>query len=407
MSLLLKVVRQQGSLFHICGAGISVAPRTTTTATFRQQSTRAQTEGSAAYESSARPFEEIPGPKGLPLIGTAWDYSPFERTKTYGKIYREKLGPIDFVVISDPKEIEKVFRNEGRYPKRRTLFTVKKYRELKKLPTGILNLEGEEWQRVRSSVQKDLMRPKTVGAYAPLQDDVIRDLVDVIRALTGKDNSGGQVHNFTNYAYRWALEAISVVVLDKRLGCLTLDDLEPGSDAQLMIDGVQALFQGFAKLELSTVGLYRYISTPTWRKFEKGIDQWHYVAAKLLKEKLDRSKTEEGKSTESDTDFLQSLLSRDDVTFEEAMLMAVDLLGGGIDTTGNALMFNLFCLAKNPEVQEKLYREITEVVPPGQSIDDKTLNRMRYLRAVVKETFRVQPTKMADECGHASLALRL
>ncbi|XP_078670198.1 putative cytochrome P450 49a1 [Branchiostoma floridae x Branchiostoma belcheri] len=410
MSLLLKVVRQQGSLFHICGAGISVAPRTTTTATFRSQSTRAEAEGSVACESSARPFEEIPGPKGLPFIGTAWDYSPFgrfpmktkfmesfkERTKTYGRIYREKLGPIDFVVISDPKEIEKVFRNEGRYPKRRTLFTVKKYRELKKLPTGILNLEGEEWQRVRSSVQKDMMRPKTVGAYAPLQDDVIRDLVDVIRALTGKDNSGGQVHNFTNYAYRWALEAISVVVLDKRLGCLTLDDLEPGSDAQLMIDGVQALFQGFAKLELSTVGLYRYISTPTWRKFEKGIDQWHYVAAKLLKEKLARSKTEEGKATESDTDFLQSLLSRDDVTFEEAMLMAVDLLGGGIDTTGNALMFNLFCLAKNPEVQEKLYREITEVVPPGQSIDDKTLNRMRYLRAVVKETFRVYPSVSAN-----------
>ncbi|XP_019623431.1 PREDICTED: LOW QUALITY PROTEIN: probable cytochrome P450 49a1 [Branchiostoma belcheri] len=409
MSLLLKVVRRQGSWFR---DGISVARRTTTTttttATVRSQSTRAEPEGSVAYESSARPFEEIPGPKGspLPVIGTALDYSPFgqfpmktklmesfkERTKTYGNIYREKIGPMDLVVISDPKEIERLFRNEGRYPERQPLLSVEIYRELKKLPAGIVNLVGEEWQRVRSSVQKDLMRPKTVGAYAALPDDVTRDLVDVIRALTGKEENGGQIHNFTNYVYRWALEAISVVVLDKRLGCLTLDDLEPGSDAQLMIDGVNNFFKAFVNLELAAVGLYRYISTPTWRRFEKAINQWHYVAAKLLKEKLARSTTEEGKPAESDTDFLQSLLSREDVTFEEAMLMAVDLLAAGIDTTGNTLMFNLFCLAKNPEVQEKLYREIAEVVPPGKSIDDKTLNRMHYLRAVVKETFRVYPT---------------
>ncbi|XP_066267300.1 probable cytochrome P450 CYP44 [Branchiostoma lanceolatum] len=403
MSLLQRVVGQRGSLFRVCGARSLAALRTTNPG-YRPQSTGAAE--SAAHETAARPFDEIPGPKGLPLIGTAWDYTPFgrfpvktnmrdsfrERTRTYGSIYREKLGPLDLVVISDPKEIGKVFRNEGRYPERLPLMSIKTYRELKKLPVGLVNLNGEEWQRVRSSVQKDLMRPKTVGAYASLQDDVSRDLVDVIRALTEKEDSGGQVHNFTSYVYRWALESISVVVLDKRLGCMTLDDLEPGSDAQLMIDGVNDFFDAFVKLELSAVGLYKYISTPMWRKFEKEIDLWHTVAAKLLKEKLDKSPAEDGKSAESDTDFLQSLLSRNDVTFEEAMLTAVELLFGGIDTTGNTLMFNLFCLAKNPEAQKKLYQEIMEVISAGQPVDDKMLNKMHYLRAVVKETFRVYPT---------------
>ncbi|XP_078598372.1 putative cytochrome P450 49a1 [Branchiostoma floridae x Branchiostoma japonicum] len=397
MSLLPRVVRHHGRLFNVCSARSLV--------TYRSQSTRA--EESVAYDTAARPFEEIPGPKGLPLIGTGLDYAPFgrfplkthlresfrERTKAYGSIYREKLGPLDLVVISDPKEIEKVFRNEGRYPERVQLESVRTYREIKKLPIGVVNLNGPEWQRVRSSVQKDLMRPKTVGAYASLQDDVTRDLVDVIRALIGKEGSGGQVQNFTNFVYRWALESISVVVLDKRLGCLTLDDLEPGSDAKLMIDGVNDFFNAAVKLELSGAGrLYKYISTPTWRKFANAIDQWHGVAARLLKEKLTKSAAEDGKPAESDTDFLQSLLSRSDVTFEEAMLMAVDLMAAGIDTTGNTLMFNLFCLAKNPEAQEKLYREIQEVVPAGQPIDDKVLNRMHYLRAVVKETFRLCPT---------------
>ncbi|XP_078598371.1 putative cytochrome P450 49a1 [Branchiostoma floridae x Branchiostoma japonicum] len=405
MSWLLTAVRHQGqSLFRVCGARSLAALKTT----YCLQSTRA--EESVRYETAARPFEEIPGPKGLPVIGTALDYAPFgrfpiktnmrdsyrERTKTYGRIYRERIGPRELVVISDPKEIEKVYRNEGRYPERLDIESIKTYRELKKWPAGILNLNGPEWQRVRSSVQKDLMRPKTVGAYASLQDDVTRDLVDVIRALIGKKDSGGQVENFTNYVYRWTLESISVVVLDKRLGCLTLDDLEPGSDAKLMIDGVNGFFNSWVKLEMSATGLYKYVSTPTWRMFAKAIDQWHTVAAKLLKEKLAKSATEDGKPAESDTDFLQSLLSRNDVTFKEAMMMAMDLLSSGIDTTGNTLMFNLFCLAKNPEAQEKLYREIQEVVPAGQPIDDKVLNRMHYLRAVVKETFRVYPIFLSN-----------
>ncbi|XP_035690057.1 probable cytochrome P450 49a1 [Branchiostoma floridae] len=401
MYQLLSAARHQGqSLFRVCRARSLAALKTT----YRPQSNKA--EESVTYDTAARPFEEIPGPKGLPLIGTALEYTPFgqfkmitnlrgsfrERTRTYGSIYRERIGPLDLVVISDPTEIEKVFRNEGRYPERIELASIKVYREIKKLPAGLINLNGPEWQRVRSSVQKDLMRPKTVGAYASLQDDVTRDLVDVIRALIGKEESGGQVQNFINYVYRWALEAISVVVLDKRLGCLTLGDLQPGSDAKLMIDGVNDYFASLVKLEMSATGLYKYVSTPTWRKFAKAIDQWHLVAAKLLKEKLAKTATKDGKPAESDTDFLQSLLSRSDVTFEEAMLMAVDLMAAGIDTSGNTLMFNLFCLAKNPEAQEKLYREIQEVVPAGQPIDDKVLNRMHYLRAVVKETFRVYPT---------------
>ena len=51
-----------------------------------------------------------------------------------------------------------------------------------------------------------MMRPKTVGAYASLQDEVSRDLVDVMRALIEREDSGGQIENFMSYVYRWALE---------------------------------------------------------------------------------------------------------------------------------------------------------------------------------------------------------
>lgn len=51
------------------------------------------------------PFDKIPGPKGLPLVHTALDYTPFrgfditrihelwvKRHQKYGDIYKEKMG---------------------------------------------------------------------------------------------------------------------------------------------------------------------------------------------------------------------------------------------------------------------------------------------------------------------------
>ena len=48
----------------------------------------------------------------------------------------------------------------------------------------------------------------------------------------------------------------------------------------------------------------------------------------------------------------------------------------------------LYLLAKHPEVQEKLYKEICEKSPLGSEVTSDTLNSLSYLRAVVKETHR-------------------
>ena len=97
-------------------------------------------------------LDEIPGPKGLPFIGTTLDYyrnggvSRFheidvQRKETYGPIYREKLGGIDSVVIFDPEDVERVFRYEGKYPRRESALPIwKKYKEEKQQKEGVFSL---------------------------------------------------------------------------------------------------------------------------------------------------------------------------------------------------------------------------------------------------------------------------
>ena len=53
-----------------------------------------------------------------------------------------------------------------------------------------------------------------------------------------------------------------------------------------------------------------------------------------------------------------------------------------------SLIGQLYCLAVNPEAQEKVYKEIKQVDPKEGEITAEMLGRMSYLKACVKEGFR-------------------
>ncbi len=88
-----------------------------------------------------RPFSEIPGPTGLPVIGTLLSAAKngalknqlheyfAKRYREYGPIYREKLGDYSAVFIHEPADVRELFRHEGRYPRRTQFEAWEMYRE--------------------------------------------------------------------------------------------------------------------------------------------------------------------------------------------------------------------------------------------------------------------------------------
>ena len=60
-----------------------------------------------------------------------------------------------------------------------------------------------------------------------------------------------------------------------------------------------------------------------------------------------------------------------------------------MDTTLSALSRILELLAKNPEVQEKLRKEILEASLKGGDLEHDALNSLTYLDAVCRETLRL------------------
>ena len=77
-----------------------------------------------------RSFEEMPGPKGIPLLGDLISFlmasSYFKERmaalksafKRYGPVIKRTVLGHTVVFIEDPKDVETVFKADGRYPRR-------------------------------------------------------------------------------------------------------------------------------------------------------------------------------------------------------------------------------------------------------------------------------------------------
>lgn len=55
---------------------------------------------------------------------------------------------------------------------------------------------------------------------------------------------------------------------------------------------------------------------------------------------------------------------------------------------GNTLVFLLYLVAKHPDVQEKIYEEVSRLAPAGMPITAEHLHNATYLHACISEAHR-------------------
>jgi len=86
---------------------------------------------------------------------------------------------------------------------------------------------------------------------------------------------------------------------------------------------------------------------------------------------------------------LQEIVDDDEYWIAQGFIFFI----AGFDTTSNLLQSITFHLAKNPDIQEKLYQEIDEVASAlnGKQVTYEALHKMKYLDMVISEGLRIQP----------------
>ena len=351
----------------------------------------------------ARPFTEIPKKSYLgAIVDIVRDPSMKLRIDILMKQNFEKFGPIyvlkipglgDRVMIKDPEDIQVMFNNDGQNPIEPGFdFWVYYRNHLKKdlYPSGgLIGNHGEEWWKVRSLVQQDMLRPKSAMFYINCIEEISQEFVDKMVACS---DSQMEVDDVTKYIYRWSLESVAAIFLNYRFNCLA-EDHAPGSDTARLIDAVGVVL-GPDAMELSAgIPIWKYIPTPYYKRFDKASDEVYKVCKKYIDIAAEEFKCS-GKTNTEDMSMLEKLIHKCGPESTIPTVMAMDSIGAGIDTTGNTVAFLLYDLAQHPEQQERLYQEIIEVVGEHGQVTEAKLKKLRYLKACYHESQRMKPAVM-------------
>ncbi|GAB0094259.1 Cytochrome P450 [Sergentomyia squamirostris] len=362
-----------------------------------------QVQDDATASVETRKYNEIPGPKSYQLTRSFLPGGKYYKkdfadylagmNQQYGNILKipGMFGKRDILMITDPEDFRKVFQVQGQFPIRRGFDTALHYRTKirQDFYQGVIGLavdQGASWWDFRQKVNPAMMKPQTAKKYVPAIDEVAQDFV---KRIQGKlDVNQETPDDFYSELNMWALESIATITMDTRLGIFENSNMDK---THTLMRDLKVFFQLAVKLDFQP-SIWKYFPTPSYRKLIKSTDNMLYAVQDLVN--LGMKRLKERPDGEENESVLKKLL---DVDPKVAVIMVTDSLFAGVDTTASLTFSVLYCLAKNPEKQEALRREILTILPEKSSkLTVENMANMPYLRACIKETLRVQPVTFGN-----------
>ncbi|KAI8509200.1 hypothetical protein Bbelb_130480 [Branchiostoma belcheri] len=361
---------------------------------------------SPQQQDAVKPFSALPQPLGgvpsfLRVLVAWWTGGLSEegRLKTherigeafkaYGPIWRNKIGSFDMVHLCDPEAVRELFKAEGRYPERLDVTPWRLYREDAGKDTAILLSNDKRWHRNRTVVSRPMLRPQNVARFVPTVDDVASDMVRrILSVRAGAD--GTEVPDLESELFKWALESISAVLFNERIGLLR-DNIP--QDARDFITSMHNVLTTTNDVMIPDARIQKLLNTRAWRKHQQAWSTVFRIGEKVIDRQLCRAEERQAQSDEDDvhTDFLSIIKNSEKLTKGEIYANTIELMGAAIDTTSTTLLWTLYELSRQPDLQDKLHQEVTKVIGQGKVMTWDHLKDLHLMKAVIKETLRLYP----------------
>ncbi|KAJ6428833.1 hypothetical protein OIU84_020480 [Salix udensis] len=312
-------------------------------------------------KSKSKPLNLPPGPPGWPIVGNLFQVAqsgkPFfeyvdDLRSKYGSIFTLKMGTRTWIIISDGKLAHEALIERGACfasrPKEnptRNIFSCNKF-------SVNAAVYGSVWRSLRRNMVQNMLSSSRIKEFRGVRDSAMDTLIDRLR--TEAEANSGAV---------WVMKSV-LMVLNPRI-----DDLLPI--------------------------LSPFFSKERRRVQEVRKEQVNFMVSLIEKRRNAVRNPGSDKSAMSfsylDTLFDLKLDGRKSApSNEELVTLCSEFLNGGTDTTATAAEWGIAQLIANPQVQAKLYDEIKSTVG-DRKVDEKDVENMEYLHAVVKELLRKHP----------------
>ncbi|XP_052868407.1 cytochrome P450 4d8-like [Anopheles cruzii] len=348
--------------------------------------------------------KHFPGPKPLPVVGNLLEFARldipgvFERVvklhEDYGQDYMMwSLFNWTIILMTSPKNVEKVLL--AKKTEKALLYQfIEPW-----LGTGLLISSGEKWFQ-RRKIITPTFHFKILEQFVKVFNTETNTMVELLRK-----HVDGKEFDMYDYVTLMALDSIC----ETSMG--TTVDAQHNPDNQY-VQNVKRMAVLVLLRTLSIVGpyptLYDLFHPNSWEQ-RRVIRELHAFTDSVIRSRREQLAKDKQENVNFDMNE-ENLYSKRKMTFLDLLLnVNVDgkplsdldireevdtFMFEGHDTTTSGISFTIYELARNQDVQERVYEEIVSILGPDHKTAELTyqnLQDFKYLDLVVKEGLRMYP----------------
>ncbi|XP_072780427.1 LOW QUALITY PROTEIN: cytochrome P450 11B, mitochondrial-like [Taeniopygia guttata] len=322
-----------------------------------------------------------------------------------GPVYRDRVGSLDCVNVLLPQDAAQLLRAEGPFPRRMGIAAWSAHRALRAHRCGLFLLNGPAWRQDRLALNRAVLAPSGARRFLPLLDSVARDFARSLRGRVRAAPGGALTIDPHPLLFRFTLEASSYALYGERLGLLGGGG---AGGAQRFLGALEEMLRTTPPLLFLPPTLLR-LHPPLWRRHLRAWDTIFQHADESIQRiyrEFCRGAPGAGAGAGAGSGpgggpggvpggVLAELLLQGHLPLPNIKANVTEFTAGGVDTTAIPLLFTLFELGRNPEVQRALREELRAAGgdPKGDPKNDpkNLLGALPLLKAAIKETLRLYP----------------
>ncbi len=373
---------------------------------------------SASSSKTLREIADLPGPRGLPLLG---NLRQIDRTRVhasveqwgheFGPIFRFSLGRRQFLVLTDHEAIGQVLRDRPDGYRRTTRLS-EIWNEMG-MPSGVFGAEGDSWQRQRRMVMAGF-DPKHVKDYFP-------SLLKVTQRLRGRWQKAARAKQAIDLQadlMRYTVDAIAGLAFGAEVNTLE-------SNEEVIQRHLDKIFPAIFRRILSQFPYWRYVRLPADRALERSAVAVNAAIEGFVAQARERMRADPLLHTQP-RNLLEAMIAAADrgdadgkaepwtgppaagslplggqraratvgapqLTDRDVAGNVLTMLLAGEDTTANTLAWMIDLLQRNPEVLRKAQDEVRRVAGDSSAFTPEQMSQLDYLEACAHETMRLKP----------------
>lgn len=346
-----------------------------------------------ARKTKSKGLNLPPGPPGWPVVGNLFQVArsgkPFfqyvdDLRQEYGSILTLNMGTRTMIILSDAKLVHEALIEKGqlfatrpRENPTRNIFSSNKF-------TVNAALYGPVWRSLRRNMVQNMLSSSRVKEFRHVRDTAMNKLINRLR--TEAQANDGAVWVLKNARF-----AVFCILLAMCFG------LEMDEETNEKMDQVMktVLITLDPRIDDYLPILSPFFSKQRKRALEVRKEQVEFIVP-FIEKRRRALKNPGSDKTATSFSYLDTLFDlkiegrKSSPTDAELVTLCSEFLNGGTDTTGTAIEWGIAQIIANPEVQEKIYEEIKRTVG-DRKVDERDVDHMPYLQAVVKELLRKHP----------------